>query len=215
MTAAYEGLNLRGISDQAAAIAAPIARNYGVEVDISGRSREAGQAARAMTFALLLAIFLVYAVMAAQFESLVQPVLIMVSLPLAGVGAIIALDLLDLPLSVVVFLGTILLTGIAVNNAIVLVDCINKRRSEYPTVKEAIVAASRERLRPILMTTGTTVLGLLPMSLGLGDGAEIRTPMAITVIAGLISSTLLTLIVLPTAYAAVESALENRRRRRA
>ena len=110
--------------------------------------------------------FLVYAVMAAQFESLWQPVLIMVSLPLAGVGAVLLLDLLALPLSVVVMLGAILLVGIAVNNAIVLVDCINRRRSEQPTVRDAILQAAHERLRPILMTTATTVLGLIPMAVG-------------------------------------------------
>jgi len=153
--------------------------------------------------------------MAMQFESLWQPLLIMVSLPLAGVGAVVALDLLDLPASVVVLLGAILLVGIAVNNAIVLVDCINRRRAEYGSLREAIAQAARERLRPILMTTGTTILGLIPLTgllaaipgaesfpLGLGGGeaAELRAPMAITVSGGLFSSTLLTLVVVPVLY---------------
>ncbi|MHC4164626.1 MAG: efflux RND transporter permease subunit [Planctomycetota bacterium] len=215
VTAAYEGLQLERISARAAEIARPVAARHGIDVEVAGRSREAKQSTQALLYALLLAVFLVYAVMAAQFESLWQPVLIMVSLPLAGVGAIVALDVLALPLSVVVLLGTILLVGIAVNNAIVLVDCINRRRADYPTLREAIVQAARERLRPILMTTATTILGLLPLTgllaglpgaeslpLGLGGGeaAELRAPMAITVIGGLFTSTLLTLVLVPVLY---------------
>ena len=196
-------------------LATPIAARYGVDVEVAGRSLEARQSTRALLYALALAAFLVYAVMAMQFESLWQPLLIMVSLPLAGVGAVVALDLLGLPASVVVLLGAILLVGIAVNNAIVLVDCINRRRASYPTLRDAIVAAARERLRPILMTTATTILGLLPLTgllaglpgaeslpLGLGGGeaAELRGPMAITVIGGLFTSTLLTLVVVPVLY---------------
>jgi len=215
LTADYEGLELETVSRRAAAIAAPIAERHNVEVDVAGRSREADKSARALMFAMGLAVFLVYAVMAAQFESLWQPLLIMVSLPLAAVGAVVALDLLDLPLSVVVMLGAILLVGIAVNNAIVLVDCANRRRATTATLHEAILVAAGERLRPILMTTLTTILGLLPLTgllahipgaeslpLGLGGGeaAELRAPMAITVIGGLLSSTVLTLIVVPVLY---------------
>jgi HAE1 family hydrophobic/amphiphilic exporter-1 len=108
------------------------------------------------------------------------------------------------PLSVVVFLGMIILAGIVVNNAIVLVDYINQLRREGMEKVEAIVEAGSARLRPIFMTASTTVLGLLPMALGLGDGAEIRTPMAITVVAGLISSTLLTLVIIPTVYSVLD-----------
>jgi HAE1 family hydrophobic/amphiphilic exporter-1 len=215
VTADYEGLELDRVSAQAAALAAPIAARHGVDVDVAGRSREADRSARALLFAMGLAVFLVYAVMAAQFESLVQPLLLMVSLPLAAVGAVLALDWLDLPLSVVVLLGAILLVGIAVNNAIVLIDCANRRRATSATLHEAILTAARERLRPIFMTTGTTILGLLPLTgvlaglpgaaslpLGLGGGeaAELRAPMAITVIGGLFSSTLLTLLVVPVLY---------------
>jgi len=215
VTASYEGLDLGRVSAEAAAIATPIAERAGIDVDVAGRSREAKRSARAMLMALLLAVFLVYAVMAAQFESLIQPVVIMVSLPLAAVGSVVLLDILDLPLSVVVLLGCVLLVGIAVNNAIVLVDCINRRRAGFPTVREAIEQAASERLRPILMTTATTILGLvpltgmlanipgadsLPLGLGGGEAAELRAPMAITVIGGLITSTLLTLVVVPVLY---------------
>jgi hydrophobic/amphiphilic exporter-1 (mainly G- bacteria), HAE1 family len=215
VTAAYEGLDLGRVTDEARALSEPIARRHGVEVEVAGRSLEAKQSMNALLYALALAAFLVYAVMAIQFESLVQPLIIMVSLPLAGVGTVVALDLLDLPASVVVLLGSILLVGIAVNNAIVLVDCVNRRRAVFPTLAEAIVQGSCERLRPIFMTTGTTILGLIPLTgvlallpgaahfpLGLGGGeaAELRAPMAITVIGGLFSSTVLTLVVVPVLY---------------
>jgi HAE1 family hydrophobic/amphiphilic exporter-1 len=124
---------------------------------------------------------------------------------LAFVGTVVTLKLLGLTLSVVVFLGMIMLAGIVVNNAIVLVDYINQLRRRGLPRDEAIVTAGKVRLRPILMTTATTVLGLTPMALGLGDGAEIRTPMAIAVISGLISSTALTLVVIPSVYAMVDS----------
>jgi len=215
VTAAYEGLQLGRMTDEARALSEPIARRHGVEVEVAGRSLEARQSTRALLYALALASFLVYAVMAIQFESLVQPLLIMVSLPLAGVGTVFLLDVVDLPGSVIVLLGAILLVGIAVNNAIVLLDCINRRRAGHATLVDAIVAAARERLRPIFMMTGTTILGLLPLTgvlaalpgadrfplgLGGGDAAELRAPMAITVIGGLFSSTLLTLVIVPVLY---------------
>jgi HAE1 family hydrophobic/amphiphilic exporter-1 len=215
VTAAYGGLQLGRVTGEAGLLAEPIARRHGLDFEVAGRSLEARQSARALFYALALAAFLVYAVMAMQFESLLQPLLIMVSLPLAGVGAVVLLDLFDLPASVVVLLGAILLVGIAVNNAIVLVDCVNRRRAEHGTLADAIAQAARERLRPIFMTTGTTILGLLPLTgvlaalpgaesfpLGLGGGeaAELRAPMAITVIGGLFSSTVLTLIVVPVLY---------------
>ncbi|MEE8107288.1 MAG: efflux RND transporter permease subunit, partial [Planctomycetota bacterium] len=215
VTASYKGFELGRLADETRAVAQPIAEKHGVEVDVAGRSREAKRSIGALLFAMSLAIFLVYAVMAAQFESLVQPLLIMISLPLAGVGAVLALDWLSMPLSVVVLLGAILLVGIAVNNAIVLLDSINRRIREKQHVRDAILDAARERLRPILMTTTTTVLGLLPMTgvlaglpladvlpfgLGGGEAAELRAPMAITVIGGLFTSTLLTLVLVPVLY---------------
>jgi HAE1 family hydrophobic/amphiphilic exporter-1 len=139
--------------------------------------------------------------MAAQFESLIHPFVIMFSIPFGLTGVILILFITGTPISVVVLIGVVMLAGIAVNNAIVLVDYINRLRRDGIEKVEAIVEAGKVRLRPILMTTSTTVLGLLPMSLGLGEGSEIRSPMAIAVIGGLTVSTLLTLIFVPTVYA--------------
>ena len=186
----------------------------GVVVELGGQKREMDEAQASMRFALLLAIFLVYVVMAAQFESLLQPLVILLTVPLAGVGVVYTLEALSIPLSVVVFIGLIMLAGIVVNNAIVLVDRINQNRLRGLELHEAIVEAGRARLRPILMTTTTTALGLLPMTgwleglpaigeLGAGEGAELRAPMAIAVITGLVASTLLTLVVIPTVYSLV------------
>ena len=159
---------------------------------------------RSLIFALGLAIFLVYIVMASQFESLIHPFVIMFTVPLALVGVVAVLYYAGIALSIVVFLGLIMLAGIVVNNAIVLVDYINTLKQSGMDQMEAIVQAGSIRLRPIIMTTSTTILALLPMALGLGEGAEIRTPMALTVIAGLTSSTFLTLIVIPTVYSIVD-----------
>jgi len=139
-------------------------------------------------------------VMAAQFESLLHPFIVMISFLLALSGALLALYILNITVSVVVLIGIIMLAGIVVNNAIVLVDYINRLRRQGEERMQAILTAGRVRLRPILMTSATTVLGLLPLALGVGEGAEIRTPLAVTVIAGLISSTVLTLIVIPVIY---------------
>jgi HAE1 family hydrophobic/amphiphilic exporter-1 len=167
---------------------------------ISGQYQEWERSRRSLWIALGLSVFLVYVIMASQFESLIHPLVIMLTIPLAFVGTVLALKLLGMSLSVVVFLGMIMLAGIVVNNAIVLVDYINTLRRRGLERDEAVVTAGTVRLRPILMTTATTVLGLTPMALGLGDGAEIRTPMAVAVISGLITSTALTLIVIPSIY---------------
>ena len=176
----------------------------GFDFVISGQNEEMETSLQSLYFALVLAIFLVYVVMASQFESLVHPFVIMFTVPLALIGVVVALYLAQVSLSVVVFIGLIMLAGIVVNNAIVLVDYINTLRRTGLDKTEAIIQAGAVRLRPIAMTTATTVLGLLPMALGLGEGAEIRTPMALTVIAGLVSSTFLTLVVIPTVYSLVD-----------
>jgi HAE1 family hydrophobic/amphiphilic exporter-1 len=153
--------------------------------------------------ALVLAVFLVYLVMAAQFESFLHPFIIMFTVPMAAIGVVFTLLLTGKAVSVIVFIGVILLAGIVVNNGIVLIDYINTLRRGGMERLAAIRRAGTVRLRPILMTTLTTVLGLAPMALGLGEGAEIRAPMAITVIGGLAVGTLLTLFVIPAMYATV------------
>lgn len=215
LEARSQGLDLGGLTRGIEGALSDLPVPAGVTVELAGQKREMEEAQRSMTFALLLAVFLVYVVMAAQFESLLQPLIILLSVPLAGVGVVLVLDLLGLPLSVVVFIGLILLAGIVVNNAIVLIDRINQNRAAGATLEDAVVGAARTRLRPIFMTTLTTVLGLLPMTgwldglpllgaLGGGAAAEMRAPMAITVITGLSSSTLLTLFVIPAAYVLLE-----------
>jgi HAE1 family hydrophobic/amphiphilic exporter-1 len=171
---------------------------------IGGQNKEMQTSMQSLLFALALAIFLVYIVMASQFESFIHPFVIIFTIPLALIGVTFVLFVTRISLSIVVFLGLIMLAGIVVNNAIVLVDYINHLRATGMEKVDAIIQAGSVRLRPILMTTATTVLGLLPMALGLGEGAEIRTPMAITVVAGLISATLLTLIIIPTVYSILD-----------
>lgn len=172
--------------------------------EITGQNKEMEVSLGSLKLALLLAIFMVYIVMASQFESFLHPFIILFTVPLALIGVVLILYILSIPLNIMVFLGLIMLAGIVVNNAIVLVDYINQLRRKGLSKIEAIKQGGQARLRPILMTSATTVLGLLPMAIGFGDGAEIRTPMAITVIAGLISATLLTLIIIPTVYAITE-----------
>jgi HAE1 family hydrophobic/amphiphilic exporter-1 len=208
------GLDLGGLSKRIESELASLEPPRDVTVRLGGQKREMDEAQESLRFALLLAVFLVYVVMASQFESLVQPFVILLTVPLAGVGVILALDMLSIPLSVVVFIGLIMLAGIVVNNAIVLLDRINHKRGEGLPMRAAIMDAGRARLRPILMTTATTVLGLIPLTgwlasipvigaFGAGEGAEIRAPMAVAVITGLISSTILTLIVIPVVYSLV------------
>jgi HAE1 family hydrophobic/amphiphilic exporter-1 len=172
----------------------------GLSTRVAGQSEEMAASFQSLLFALALALFLVYLVMASQFESLLYPFVIFFSIPLAAVGALWALWLTNTTLSVVVFIGLILLAGIVVNNAIVLIDLVNQLRADGADLLDAIVEGSRLRLRPILMTTLTTTLGLLPLALGFGEGAELRAPMAIPVIGGLVVSTLLTLVVIPVLY---------------
>jgi HAE1 family hydrophobic/amphiphilic exporter-1 len=176
----------------------------GISAMVSGQIEVMQDSFRSMQFALLLAVFLVYLVMASQFESLVHPFVILFTIPLALVGAVLALFLTGTTVNVVAFIGVIMLAGIVVNNAIVLVDLINQLQAQGIEKIAAIREAGRARLRPILMTTLTTALGLMPMAIGVGEGAEVRTPMAITVIGGLLVSTLLTLVVIPVVYSLLD-----------
>lgn len=185
-------------------ILAQTPRPQGVSVDVTGQSEEMQESFRSMVFSLAMAVFLVYLVMASQFESLLHPFVILFTIPLAVVGAVLALYLTGTTINVVVFIGLIMLAGIVVNNAIVLIDLINQLRAEGYEREEAIVEGGRGRLRPILITTLTTTLGLLPMALGFGEGSEVRAPMAITVIGGLLVSTFLTLVLIPVVYAVID-----------
>ena len=171
---------------------------------MAGQNEQMEVSFKSLQFALALAIFLVYLVMASQFESFLHPFVILLTIPLALTGAILALYISGSTISVVVLIGVILLAGIVVNNAIVLVDRINQLRGEGHSKHEAIMAAGQLRLRPILMTTMTTILALLPLSMGFGEGAEVRAPMAITVIGGLLMATLLTLVVIPVVYSVLD-----------
>lgn len=185
----------------------------GYSLTFGGENKEMIDAFAALSLALGLAVILVYMVMAAQFESLLHPFTIMFSLPLALIGVVLALLITGKPVSVPAFIGIIVLAGIVVNNAIVLVDYINTLRARGLGLREAVLKAGPTRLRPILMTTLTTVLGLFPLSLGLGEGGELQAPLAITVIGGLSMSTLLTLVVVPLVYTLFEDIGSGLKRR--
>ena len=153
-----------------------------------------------LALALILAIILMYMILAAQFEALLYPFIIMFSIPPTLIGVVLGLLVTGRTFNVVTFIGVIMLAGIVVNNAIILVDYINTLRREGMEKYEAIIKAGGTRLRPILMTTLTTVLALIPQTLGIGEGAELSSPMATAVVAGLSFSTLITLIIIPVIY---------------
>ena len=171
-----------------------------VRMHIGGQGEELQESINSLLFAFALAVFLVYLVMASQFESLLHPFVILFTIPLAMVGAVLALLLTGSTVSVVVFIGLILLVGLVTKNAIILIDKVNQLREEGVAKRDALVEGARSRLRPIIMTTMCTLFGFLPLALAFGEGAEVRSPMAITVIGGLLVSTLLTLLVIPVVY---------------
>jgi hydrophobic/amphiphilic exporter-1 (mainly G- bacteria), HAE1 family len=177
----------------------------GVFIHIGGDFEEQQKAFAELLIGFLLALLLVYMVMAAQFERLLDPLVIMFAVPFAAIGVLLILLLTGTTLNVNSYIGSIMLVGIVVNNAIVLVDYMNlKQREDGLSVYEAVILAGRTRLRPILMTTLTTVLALVPMALALGEGGEVQAPMARVVIGGLTTSTLITLVLIPVIYASVK-----------
>jgi len=176
----------------------------GFDWRLGGQRKEMETSFQSMQFAILLAIFMVYLVMASQFESLLHPFVILFSVPFSLIGVMLTLYLLQITISVVELIGVIMLAGIVVNNAIILVDYTNRLRKEGLSKLDALRKAGQVRLRPILMTTSTTVLGLFSMALGLGEGSELRSPMAWTVIGGLVVSTGLTLLIIPVVYSLLE-----------
>jgi hydrophobic/amphiphilic exporter-1 (mainly G- bacteria), HAE1 family len=170
------------------------------KIEFTGEELKRKEPTANLSFALILSLILVFMVLAAQFESLIQPFVIMLTIPLAAVGTVLIFFILGKPLNMMAYIGIIMLGGIAVNNAIILIDRINQLRESGTGKREAIVLAGSQRIRPILMTSLTTILGLLPLTIGIGESASLRSPMALAVIGGLVSSTILTLVVIPCVY---------------
>jgi HAE1 family hydrophobic/amphiphilic exporter-1 len=185
------------IQEQLRSVAVP--RDF--SITFGGDYDEQQKAFRELLFSLLLALVLVYMVMASLYESFLYPLIVMFSVPFAAIGVVLILFLTNTTFNVQSYIGCIMLGGIVVNNAILLVDHINllRRRDKIP-LREAIEEAGRRRLRPILMTATTTILAMVPLATGLGEGGEVQAPLARAVIGGLISSTLITLLIVPTVY---------------
>ncbi|RKD92812.1 efflux RND transporter permease subunit [Mangrovibacterium diazotrophicum] len=184
---------------------APIALPLDYKVTISGEEAKRQESMQSLGFALLLSIVLVYMVLASQFESLLHPFTILLTIPLAVVGSILIFFLLGKSFNMMAFIGIIMLAGIAVNNSIILVDRILQLRKGGLTRHEAILQAGQQRIRPIMMTSLTTILALVPLTLGIGESASLRSPMALAVIGGMVTSTLLSLVVIPCVYDLFES----------
>ncbi|MFL6291144.1 MAG: efflux RND transporter permease subunit, partial [Thermoanaerobaculia bacterium] len=204
-------LSGRSMGEVAADVRAAIGRASlppGVTASLSGQEEEMQRSFRSLTLAGLLALFLVYLVMACEFESLIHPFVVMFTVPLGAIGAIGALALTGHSIDVVAILGVVMLAGIVVNNAIVLIDGVNQLRDQGMGKEQALIEGGLNRLRPILMTTACTVLGLLPLAFGLGEGGELQRPLAITVIGGLTLGTVLTLIVIPVVYTLLDRKAE-------
>lgn len=176
----------------------PLEPNYSIQV--TGEEEKRQESMQNLTFAMILSLILVYMVLASQFESLIHPFTILLTIPFAVVGSILTFFILGRTLNMMAIIGIILLVGIAVNNAIILVDRINQLKKEGHDRKTAILMAGQQRIRPILMTSLTTILALLPLTFGFGESASLRSPMSLAVIGGLTTSTLLTLVVIPCMY---------------
>jgi HAE1 family hydrophobic/amphiphilic exporter-1 len=184
------------------------------KIKVAGQEIRRQESVKNLTFALVLSIVLVYMVLASQFESLLHPFTILLTIPLAVVGAILAFFVLGMPLNMMGYIGIIMLGGIAVNNSIMIVDCINQNRLNGMALREAILDAAERRLRPIMMTSLTTILGLLPLTFGFGESAALRAPIAIAVIGGMVTSTLLTLVIIPCYYESIENIVARMSRKK-
>ena len=179
-------------------------QNY--SINVTGEEERRAESMNSLLLALLLSIVLVYMVMASQFESLLHPFTILLTIPLALVGAVLMFLATGITINIMGVIGMVMLTGIAVNNSIILVDRIGQLKESGLSLTDAIAEAGQQRIRPILMTSLTTILALVPMALGIGEGASLSAPMAIAVIGGLVTSTLLSLVVIPCVYYVFESA---------
>jgi HAE1 family hydrophobic/amphiphilic exporter-1 len=200
-----EGEALDLVSEQIEKVMQQIVLPPNYQYAITGEEEKRAESFSSLKFALLLSIVLIYMVLASQFESLVHPLTIIFTIPLAAVGAILIFFVLGIPLNVMAYIGIIMLVGIAVNDSIILVDAINQLKSEGFDILEAIVNAGSRRIRPIVMTSLTTILALFPLTLGFGESAALRAPLALAVIGGLITSTVLTLVVIPCVYYLLDS----------
>lgn len=169
-------------------------------ITVTGEEEMRQESMNSLMFALALSVILVYMVLASQFESLLHPFTILLTIPLAVVGAILLFFLTGTTINMMGVIGIVMLVGIAVNNSIILVDRINQLKQSGMELTDAIVESGQQRIRPILMTTLTTILALLPMTFGFGEGASLRSPMAIAVIGGLVTSTVMSLMVIPCVY---------------
>jgi HAE1 family hydrophobic/amphiphilic exporter-1 len=176
----------------------------GYNIGLIGEEQKRQEAMSNLSFALMLSVVLVYMVMASQFESLIHPFTILLTIPLAGVGAVWAFFILGIPMNIMAYIGIIMLGGIAVNDSIILVDAINQFKQQGHSLRESVIMAGENRIRPIIMTSVTTILALLPLTIGFGESAALRAPMAIAVISGLVTSTLLSLVVIPCVYYAFD-----------
>jgi hydrophobic/amphiphilic exporter-1 (mainly G- bacteria), HAE1 family len=195
-----KGLALNHISQSIRQETSSIELPVNYRIMITGEEEKRQESVSSLSFALILSVILVYMVMASQFESLVHPFTILLTIPLAVVGSILIFLALGKTLNIMALIGVIMLAGIAVNNSIILVDRINQLIREGMERREAILQAGQQRIRPIIMTSLTTILALLPLTFGFGESASLRSPMALAVIGGLVTSTLLTLVVIPCVF---------------
>jgi len=206
-------VDLGTIVDQVREEVREVKHSSNFAVIVTGESEEQKKTFASMLIGILLAIALVYMVMAAQFESFHQPLMIMFSVPFAGIGVLVTLAATGTTFNIQSFMGCVVLTGIVVNNAIVLVDYINLMRSQGMPLSEAVAHSARKRLRPILMTTATTMLALIPVAIGYAEGGEAQAPLARVVVGGLVTSTLISLVIIPVLYLKVEGWIERRNAR--
>lgn len=194
------GRDLGSVAEEVDTRLTGILRPDGYDLRVAGNFEEQQEASRELMVSLLLAVVLVYMVLACQYESLREPVVVMFAVPMAAIGVLLTLFLTGTTLNLQSYMGCIMLGGIVVNNAILLVDQAGQLKNSGQPVNQAIAEAGRRRLRPILMTTLTTIIGLLPLALGIGEGADAQAPLARAVIGGLLGSTLITLVLIPAMY---------------
>ncbi|MBU2277748.1 MAG: efflux RND transporter permease subunit, partial [Gammaproteobacteria bacterium] len=205
VSANVEGRSFGEVFKDAMTLANQINFPPGYDLLVGGEGRDQNEVFGSIFGALGLAVMLMYLILVLQFHSFLAPVSIMMSLPLSLIGVVLALLAFDSTLNLMSLIGVVMLMGIVVKNAILLIDCARKKEAEGFNLEESLIAAGRERLRPILMTTFALVAGMLPVAVGVGEGSGFYRPLGIAVIGGTITSTVLTLLVVPTFYDSLES----------